>query len=213
MDTGGTGSAAQRAPQAPLKLVRQHAAQQPAARQRVAQQRVAQQRVALRLRPLREDDEAAFAAAHAEMTDDSFTFGIGYEPGMPWDTYLTALADRRHGRNLPARFVPGTFLVADVAGQIVGRSSIRFELNDFLLREGGHIGYGVLPGHRRRGYATEILRQSLIVARADGVGRVLVTCDEDNAGSRAVIESCGGQLESVVDLGDGRPPKRRYWID
>ena len=213
MDTGGTGSAAQRAPQAPLKLVRQQAAQQPAARQRMAQQRVAQQRVALRLRPLREDDEAVFAAAHAEMTDDSFTFGIGYEPGMPWDTYLTALADRRHGRNLPPRFVRGTFLVADVAGQIVGRSSIRFELNDFLFRVGGHIGYGVLPGHRRRGYATEILRQSLVIARAEGVGRVLVTCDEDNAGSRAVIESCGGQLDSVVDLGDGGPPKRRYWID
>ena len=167
---------------------------------------------ALRLRPLRADDEAAFAAAHAVMTGERFRFGIGYEPGMPWDSYLARLADQRHGRNLPPRFVPGTFLVADVAGQIVGRSSIRFELNDSLLRNGGHIGSGVLPQYRRRGYATEILRQSLIIARAAGVGRVLVTCDEDNAGSRAVIESCGGQLDSVLDMGDGLPPKRRYWI-
>jgi predicted acetyltransferase len=168
---------------------------------------------ALRLRRLLEDDEAAFAAAHAAATDGKFRFGIGYEPGMPWAAYLTALEENRHGRNLPQRFVPGTFLVADVAGQIVGRTSIRFELNDFLLREGGHIGYGVLPRHRRRGYATEILRQSLIIARAEGIERVLVTCDEDNAGSRTVIESCGGQLESVVNTGDGLPPKRRYWID
>ena len=167
---------------------------------------------ALRLRPLQKDDEAAFAAAHAETTDERFTFGIGYTPGMPWDTYLTDLEDRRHGRNLPPRFVRGTFLVADVAGQIVGRASIRFELNDFLLREGGHIGYGVLPKHRRRGYATEILWQSLVIARAAGVGRVLVTCDEDNIGSRTVIESCGGELESVVATGDGLPPIRRYWI-
>jgi len=71
----------------------------------------------------------------------------------------------------------------------------------------------VLPQHRRRGCATEILRQSLIIARAEGVDRVLVTCDEDNAGSRIVIESCGGQLESVVNSPDGGPPKRRYWID
>ena len=108
--------------------------------------------------------------------------------------------------------MPGTFLVADVAGEIVGRTSIRFTLNAFLAERGGHIGYGVLPQHRRRGYATEILRQSLIIARAAGVGRVLVTCDQDNVGSRTVIESCGGVLDSVVTL-DGKPPVLRFWID
>ena len=65
--------------------------------------------------------------------------------------------------------------------------------------EGGHIGYAVRPAHRRRGYATEILRQSLIVARAVGVDGVLVTCDDDNVGSAAVIERCGGVLESDRD--------------
>ena len=37
-------------------------------------------------------------------------------------------------------------------------------------------------------------------------------CDEDNAGSRAVIEACGGQFEAVAE--DARAiPIRRYWID
>ena len=41
---------------------------------------------------------------------------------------------------------------------------------------------------------------------------MLVTCDEDNAGSRAVIEACGGVLDSAVTL-DGKPPVLRFWID
>jgi predicted acetyltransferase len=166
----------------------------------------------LRLRPPRPEDEAAFAAAHQALAAEGFTFGLGYEPGKPWATYLKELEDNRHGRNLPARHVPGTFLVAAVGREIVGRTSVRFMLNDFLATRGGHIGYAVLPQHRRRGYATEILRQSLIIARAAGVGRVLVTCDEDNVGSRTIIESCGGVLDSVVNL-DGVPPVLRFWVD
>lgn len=55
-------------------------------------------------------------------------------------------------------------------------------------------------------------RQSLIIARAAGVDRVLVTCEQDNVGSRAVIESCGGVLDSTVIV-DGRLPVLRFWID
>jgi predicted acetyltransferase len=70
----------------------------------------------------------------------------------------------------------------------------------------------VRPQYRRRGYATEILRQALIVARAEGVDRVLVTCDQDNAASARIIERLAGVLEDVRPASDGIP-KRRYWID
>lgn len=70
----------------------------------------------------------------------------------------------------------------------------------------------MLPRFRRRGYATEILRQSLVVARANGVDRILVTCDNGNVGSAAVIEACGGQLDSVAQAGPESALTRRYWI-
>jgi predicted acetyltransferase len=169
----------------------------------------------LRLRPLRFDDEAAFVAGHKAMEAEGFLFGLGYEPGMEWEKYLAHRVAQRAGRGLPDGFVASTFLVADVDGQIVGRTSIRHELNEFLAREGGHIGYGVLREHRRRGYATEILRQSLVIVRSLGVERVLVTCDDDNIGSATVIERCGGEFESLTENTENprSAPKRRYWID
>lgn len=96
---------------------------------------------------------------------------------------------------------------------MVGRASIRHTLNDFLLAAGGHIGYAVVARFRRRGFATEILMQSLVVARSYDVGSVLVTCDEDNEASARVITRCGGVLENIVDNPKGGPRKRRYWID
>jgi predicted acetyltransferase len=147
------------------------------------------------------------------MAAEGNVFGFALEPGVDWSACLERLEERRRGVDLSPDQVPATFLVADVGGVIVGRAQIRHHLNDFLEREGGHIGYCVLPDYRRRGYATEILRQSLTVIRAIGVDRVLVCCDDDNAGSIAVIESCGGELDSVTSSGPSAPLTRRYWID
>jgi predicted acetyltransferase len=96
----------------------------------------------------------------------------------------------------------------------VGRASLRFELNAFFAERGGHTGYGVAPTQRRKGYATEILRQSLIVLRAEGVERVLVTCGSDNVASVRTIEKNGGIYESTIPPVPGDSIEtRRYWIE
>ena len=71
---------------------------------------------------------------------------------------------------------------------------------------GGHVGYTVRPTARRRGFASDALRQVVPLAGRRGIPRLLVTCDLDNVGSARVIESCGGELEGELQ------GKRRYWI-
>ena len=166
----------------------------------------------LKLRRFTLADQADALAAHAELAADGFDFlGAAWTSTGSWEQAVRLYADWETGLNLPDGYVPAYSLAADVDRALVGRTSIRLGLNDFLATRGGHIGYAVRPAFRRLGYATRILQLSLEVAREHGISPALVTCDDGNIGSATVIERCGGVLENIVnDPAEGR--YRRYWI-
>ena len=104
------------------------------------------------------------------------------------------------------------FLLDEERNRLLGAVNIRHELNDALLQTGGHIGDGIRPSERRKGYATEIIRLALLECRRLGIDRVLITCDKDNIGSAKSILRNGGVLENEVLDRDGELVQR-YWID
>lgn len=166
------------------------------------------------LRTLKTSDESAFRLAlNSWVTDSHFVFAPHYDPDMDFADYVNALEDQEVGRNLRKGFVPDTNLFAFIDGQIIGRVSIRHYLNDFLLNTGGHIGYGVTAPHRKKGYATEMLKGALVIAKNLGIERALITCDETNIGSVKVIEKNGGVLENKIQVDADLPLRNRYWID
>lgn len=106
----------------------------------------------------------------------------------------------------PEDSVPCHFLWITDGSEVIGFLALRTRLNDWLLEQGGHIGYSVVPSRRREGHATRALNLAVRRAAELGIERVLVVCDDQNAGSARTIEACGGVLE---DLRHGH---RRYWI-
>lgn len=166
---------------------------------------------ALVLRAPRQGDREQALLAQQELARDGFNFLLK-GTDQTWAQWLDKVEHDRAGTDLSPGRVPATMLFAVVGDDIVGRVHLRHELTDALLEEGGHLGYGVRPGFRRRGFATQMLRQGLEAARGLGIERALVTCDDDNPGSIHTIEHCSGQLEDRRTR-EGGTLTRRYWID
>ncbi|MCZ2837832.1 GNAT family N-acetyltransferase [Modestobacter sp. VKM Ac-2985] len=160
---------------------------------------------------------AAWLAAHREWGVGVHEDGAGLESGDDVDTHegFGTWVDRLRGESDPALppaegRVHCTYWWVVEGETVLGAIALRHELTDFLLRAGGHVGYGIRPSARGRGLATWALRQVLPQARTLGLDRVLVTCAEGNVASAGVIERVGGVLEDVRDTELGRT--RRYWI-
>jgi predicted acetyltransferase len=130
-----------------------------------------------------------------------------------FEAYLRRIDAGRRREGLPEGWVPGTESWLVHEGKIVGCVRLRFELTPDLENEGGHVGYDVRPSMRRLGYGTALLRLALIEARALGLRRILVTCDEDNLGSIKVIERNGGVLAGRGMSKETGKTVRQYWIE
>lgn len=109
-------------------------------------------------------------------------------------------------------YVPDTtlFCLDKDRNIFVGAVNIRHYLNETLLKTGGHIGDGIRPSERRKGYATAMISLALQECRKLGISRVLMCCDRNNIGSAKSIIRNGGVLENEV-VEDG-VPVQRYWI-
>lgn len=166
------------------------------------------------LRELTPRDEEAFWDC-IKAWDDSpdFNFAFGLVEALKFESYLTMLKEMKEGINLPENYVPASTLFAFEGDVIVGKVSVRHELNQHLLNVGGHVGYGVLPEFRRRGYATKMLKAALDYCKTLKIDRVLITCDESNLPSEKVILKNGGVLENTFDPEDGSSKKKRFWVE
>jgi len=96
--------------------------------------------------------------------------------------------------------------------KIVGTCRMRLSLNSSLEKTGGHIGYDVRPESRNKGYGSEILRLAVQEIRNNGIGNILITCDDDNIGSYKIIEKNNGILENKIWDNEIGKEVRRYWI-
>ncbi|WP_412989861.1 GNAT family N-acetyltransferase [Pediococcus siamensis] len=163
-----------------------------------------------KLRELKLEDEGAFRAWLAAWQDEPVQVSVT----QPIQTSFPEFLQQLHQNSVdpkPPR-VPATKYFYIDEGIIKGGISCRWALNAYLRNFGGHIGYGIVPAYRKRGIASEMLREALEKFHQRHIKRVLITAEVKNVASQKTICRAGGVYENTVTDPETGEALRRYWI-
>lgn len=153
----------------------------------------------LYLKALNEQDAAQeYAFLQAMPSENGFMNDVY---GLPYDEFVRRVIPRRlaysRGEDLAPGHVPDTWYFLWQDDAIVGLFKLRPALNDVLRSGSGHMGYGIHPAHRCRGYATQGLRLAIELLRRTPAftdSEVLLSCSVNNPASLRVMLKCGGAI-------------------
>jgi len=165
------------------------------------------------VRELNQGDEKAFFAGLKEWEGESLHWhSFIWKPGMTYQEMLVILARQAAGIDLAPGRVPHTMFYGFLDQQIIGRVSVRHQLNDDLRKRGGHLGYAVAKKFRQQGYGAQLAEYGVSYCKKLGLPSILVTCGEDNLPSRKIIERLGGTREQQYWDEDNNEMVLKYQI-
>lgn len=143
---------------------------------------------------------------HAEYGEPDLHGGALMEKKASFEEWLTMVENNKDALTVQAGWVPAStfFAIRKEDGKLIGMMDVRHELNDFLREYGGHLGMGVRPSERRKGYASQMLQSALDYCRSISLDKVMAACYKENTASRHTIVKCGGQLEREFIYADGK---------
>ena len=132
------------------------------------------------IQPQKEHEAAIqkYVEEHFSVGEDSLHGSSLLTEMESYSAWLTHLAKQSDKATVTSDWVVSTTLIAirENDQKIIGTIDIRHELNGFLREFVGHIGFGVRPTERGKGYATEILRLGLKYCEILGLEKVMIAC-------------------------------------
>ncbi|MBE1556083.1 GNAT family N-acetyltransferase [Sporosarcina limicola] len=159
-----------------------------------------------------QDEYMSFYEEWGGSGEEFIPWVIGKDP-TDFGEMVKELQNAEKGIGLRPGWVPDTtYWLVNSERRVLGAVNIRHDLTEHLRNVGGHIGYGIRPSERKKGFATKVLELSLVKMKALEINKVLVVCDEVNVGSEKTILNNGGvRDEDYVD--ENGNVVRRFWIE
>jgi len=162
----------------------------------------------------RKEEAIEYVLEHKEYNSEMAGASALDDEYLDYEKWLYKLDDLRNENTCPIGYVPGRqyFLIRENDNKLIGMYNLRWNLNEFMLTYGGHIGGGIRPVERRKGHNKIGLYLCLLKSKELGLDKVLLTVREDNIGSIKSIEALDGVLENK-EFKEENILMRRYWIN
>lgn len=167
----------------------------------------------IRPNPMHEMQALEYINEHEDNNEFELHGGALLEKSNSFSSWLNQLAENSDKSTVNKDWVVSStfFAIRKSDEKIIGMVDIRHELNDFLRSYGGHIGIGIRPKERKKGYAKEMTKKALKCCKEIGLSKIMVACYKENIVSRNVILDCGGILEKEFIYND-KKTVQVFWI-
>lgn len=167
---------------------------------------------------LEEKEEVIKMCMEFENSDDEYKFegtsNIRCVLSNSYEKYLERCESDKNIESINPSWSNATnYLLVDENNYIYGCSQFRHHIVGELINIGGNFAYAIRPSERGKGYGTIQLKLLIEKANEYGLDKVLLTCRENNIGSKNTIKKFIGESSTLVpSLYDGIM-EYRYWID
>lgn len=120
------------------------------------------------------------------------------------DFPATVLAAKRRER-LAAGCPIRTYWLVD-GNEYIGMVQLRIKASARYPNIASHLYYEIRPCKRGRGYGLQAAMLLAAKAKSLNMGELIISCDEDNIRSKAIIEKIGGRLDRLERVPDRQKP-------
>jgi len=169
--------------------------------------------------PTLEDKEAVIKMCmEFENSDDKYKFegtsNIKCVLSDSYEKYLEKCETDKNIESINPNWSNATnYLLVDENNYIYGCSQFRHHILGQLINVGGNFAYAIRPSERGKGCGTIQLKLLLEKAKEFGLEKVLVTCRENNIGSKKTMEKFNGKADTLVPSIHDGIMEYRYWIN
>lgn len=121
--------------------------------------------------------------------------------------WVDRVGDWNKGVNLPDDYAQAItyFVVRAKDNKIIGMVNIRYGVTEENIKKGvGHIGSGVRPTERRKGYGTEILKICLEECKKYNLPEIHLNVNDENLSAIRTIEKNKGKLNGKIVIDNGK---------